>query len=41
VGGNQPIKLPATSILTSAKAVSIVPSGGDKTDIHRENTDVR
>jgi hypothetical protein len=27
--------------LTSVKAVSVVPSGGDKTDVRRENTDVR
>ncbi len=44
MGGNQPILHPATSV----KAVSVVPSGGDKmdvrrdnTDVHRENTDVR
>jgi hypothetical protein len=30
-----------TSVLTSAKAVSAVPSGGNKTDVCRENTDVR
>jgi hypothetical protein len=27
--------------LTSVKAVSVVPSGGDKTDVRRDNTDVR
>jgi hypothetical protein len=32
---------PATSILTSAKAISIVLSGSDKTDVRRENRDVR
>jgi hypothetical protein len=26
---------------TSVKAISIVPSGGDKTDVCRENTDVK
>jgi hypothetical protein len=30
-----------TSVLTSAKAVSIVPSGSNKMDVRRENTDVR
>jgi hypothetical protein len=37
VGGNQPIYHPATSV----KAISVVPSGGDKMDVHRENMDVR
>jgi hypothetical protein len=37
VGGNQPIQHPATSV----KAVSVIPSGRDKMDVHRENTDVR
>jgi hypothetical protein len=41
MGGNQPIEHPATSILTYTKAVSIVPSGGNKMDVRRENTDVR
>jgi len=41
VGGKQPIKHPATSVLTSVKAVSVAPSGGNKMDVHRENTDVR
>ncbi len=45
MGGNQPIVTSATSVstsvLTSIKAVSIVPSGGDKTDVRRENTEVR
>ncbi len=31
----------STSILTSAKAISVAPSGGNKTVVHRENTDVR
>ncbi len=31
----------ATSVSTSEKAVSVVPSGSIKTDVHRENTDVR
>jgi hypothetical protein len=43
-GGNQPIIHPATSVLTSVltsgKAISIVPSGGE-TDVRRANTDVR
>jgi hypothetical protein len=31
----------ATSILIFIKAISVVPSGGDKTDVRRENMDVR
>jgi hypothetical protein len=44
VGGNQPITsttLVLTFILISVKVVSAVPSGGDKTYVHRENTDVK
>jgi hypothetical protein len=42
VGGRKPTYLTsATSVLTSVKAISIVPSGSDKTDVRRENTDVR
>jgi len=42
LGGRKPTYLTsATTVLTSVKAVSIVPSGGDKTDVRRENTDVR
>jgi len=41
-GGRKPTYLTtATYVLTSVKAVSIVPSGGNKTDVHRENKDVR
>ncbi len=41
-GGRKPTYLTsATSVLTSIKAVSVVPSGGDKTGVHREITDVR
>jgi hypothetical protein len=41
-GGRKPTYLTsATSVLTSVKAVSIVPSGSDKMDVRRENTDVR
>ncbi len=41
-GGRKPTYLTsATSVLTSVKAVSIVPSGGDKMDVRSENTDVR
>ncbi len=31
----------ATSVLTSVKDIRVVPSGGDKMDVRRENTDVR
>jgi len=31
----------ATFVLTSIKAVSVELSGSDKTDVRRENTDVR
>jgi hypothetical protein len=42
MGGRKPTyPTSATSILTSVKAVSVVPSGGNKTDVCRENTDVR
>jgi hypothetical protein len=42
LGGRKPTYLTsATTVLTSVKAVSIVPSGSDKTDVRRENTDVR
>ncbi len=42
LGGRKPTYLTsATSVLTSVKAVSVVPSGGNKTDVRRENTDVR
>jgi hypothetical protein len=41
VGGNQPILTSATSVLTSVKAIIIVPSGDDKMDACRENMDVR
>ncbi len=41
MGGRKPTYLTSvTSVLTSVKAFSIVPSGGDKMDVHRENTDV-
>jgi hypothetical protein len=41
-GGRKPTYLTsATSVLTSVKAVSVVPSGGYKMDVRRENTDVR
>ncbi len=41
-GGRKPTYLTsATSILTSVKAVSVVPSDGTKTDVHKESTDVR
>jgi hypothetical protein len=41
-GGRKPTYLiSATSVLTSIKAFSIVPSGNDKTDVRKENTDVR
>jgi hypothetical protein len=41
-GGRKPTYLTsATSVLTSVKAVSVVPSGSDKMDVRRENTDVR
>jgi hypothetical protein len=38
-GGRKPTHLTSvfslrTSVLTSAKAISVVPSGGDKTDVH-------
>jgi hypothetical protein len=40
-GGRKPTYLTsATSVITSVKAVSIVTSGGNKTDVHRENADV-
>ena len=42
VGGRKPTYLTsATSVLTSVKVVSVVPSGYDKTDVCRENMDVR
>jgi hypothetical protein len=42
VGVRKPTYLTsAISVLTSEKAISIVPSGSDKTDVRRENTDVR
>jgi hypothetical protein len=42
LGGRKPTyPTSATSVLTSVKAVSVVPLGGDKTDVSRENTDVR
>jgi hypothetical protein len=42
MGGRKPIYLTSsTSVLTSVKAISVVPSGGNKMDVHRENTDVR
>ncbi len=39
-GERKPIHLTSvfsfrTSVLSSAKAVSVVPSGGDETDVHR------
>jgi hypothetical protein len=34
-GGRKP------TYLTSLKAISVVPSGGDRTDVRWENTDVR
>ncbi len=39
LGGRKPTHLTSifslwTSVLTSAKAVSVVPSGSDKTDVH-------
>jgi hypothetical protein len=41
-GGRKPTYLTsATSILTSVKAIIIVPSGDDKIDACRENMDVR
>ncbi len=40
-GGRKPTYLTsATSVLTSVIAVSVVPSGGNLTDVCRENTDV-
>ncbi len=39
MGGRKPTYL--TSVLTSAKAISVVPSAGNKMDVCRENTDVR
>jgi hypothetical protein len=44
-GGRKPTYLTSAksvlkSVLTSVKAVSIVPSGDDKTYVHKENTDV-
>jgi hypothetical protein len=42
LGGRKPTYLYILNIhLTSVKAVSIVPSGSDKTDVRRENTNVR
>jgi hypothetical protein len=42
MGGRKPTYLTSsTSVLTSVKAISVVPSGGNKMDVHRENTDVR
>ncbi len=42
MGGRKPTYLiSATSVLTSVKAVSVVPSGSDKMDVRRENTNVR
>ncbi len=42
LGGRKPTYLiSATSVLTSVEAVSIVPSGGNKTDVRRENRDVK
>ncbi len=45
-GGRKPTYLTSTtsvltSVLTSVKAISVVPSGGNKTDVCRENMDVR
>jgi hypothetical protein len=41
-GGRKPTYLTsATSISAFVKAVGVVPSGNDKTDVRRENTDVR
>jgi hypothetical protein len=45
-GGKKPTYLTSTTsvlkfVLTSVKAVSVVPSGSDKMDVRRENTDVR
>ncbi len=41
-GGRKPTYLTSvTSVLTSVKPVSIAPSGGDKMDIRRENTEVK
>ncbi len=37
-GGRKPTYL---TFATSVKAVSVVPSGSDKMDVRRENTDVR
>jgi hypothetical protein len=38
-GGRKPTYL--TSVLTSAKAISVVPSAGNKMDVHWENMNVR
>jgi hypothetical protein len=41
LGGRKPTyPTSATSVLTAIKAVSIVPSGGNKTGVCREDTDV-
>ncbi len=45
MGGRKPTYLTSatsllTSVLTSVNAFSVVLSGGDKTDVRRENTDV-
>jgi hypothetical protein len=45
-GGRKPTYLTfaitvLTSVLTLVKAVSVIPSGGNRTDARRENTDVR
>jgi hypothetical protein len=37
-GGRKPTHLTSGNI---CKAISVVPSGGNKTDIHRENMDIR
>jgi hypothetical protein len=42
MGGRKPAyQTSAASVITSVKAVSVVPSGGNKMDVRRENTDVR
>jgi len=38
MGGRKPTYLTSA---TAIKAISVVPSGGNKTDVRRENTDVR
>jgi hypothetical protein len=41
MGGRKPTYVTSGNICINIKAVSVVPSGGYKTDIYRENMDVR